>query len=328
MKRDIRVGVVGLGKMGLLHASLLNTFPNVKLAALCEKSSLVIRLGKKIFRDQTIVDNVQDFYRSDLDAVFVTTPIPSHFAISNEILTRGIAKHLFVEKTLSSSYEDSQALCKLVDAYSGVNMVGYMKRFNVVFKKAKEMLANGAIGEISSFDAFAFSSDFASVGKGSAVSANRGGVLRDLGGHIIDLALWLFGNMTVENAILEPSGCVSEDAAKFTAKNVSGLKGSFSVSWCEMGYRMPEFGLTMQGSKGIMRVTNDKLELVQNNRETNRWYKQNLDDNVGFLLGDPEYFSEDKHFIQSILDNGGAEPSFASASQVDNVLDQVKKLSC
>jgi predicted dehydrogenase len=328
MRGDIRVGVVGLGKMGLLHASLLNTFPNVKLAALCEKSSLVIRLGKKIFRDQTIVDNVQDFYRSDLDAVFVTTPIPSHFAISNEILTRGIAKHLFVEKTLSSSYEDSRALCKLVDAYSGVNMVGYMKRFNVVFKKAKEMLANGAIGEISSFDAFAFSSDFASVGKGSAVSANRGGVLRDLGGHIIDLALWLFGNMTVENAILEPSGCVSEDAAKFTAKNASGLKGSFSVSWCEMGYRMPEFGLTMHGSKGIMRVTNDKLELVQNNRETNRWYKQNLDDNVGFLLGDPEYFSEDKHFIQSILDNGGAEPSFASASQVDNVLDQVKKLSC
>jgi predicted dehydrogenase len=132
----------------------------------------------------------------------------------------------------------------------------------------------------------------------------------------------------VENAILEPSGCVSEDSAKFSAKTASGLKGSFSVSWCEMGYRMPEFGLTMLGSKGIMRVTNDKLELVQNNQETNRWYRQNLDDNVAFLLGDPEYFYEDKHFIQAILDGGVAESSFASASLVDNVLSQVKKWSC
>jgi predicted dehydrogenase len=326
VNKKIRVGVIGLGKMGLLHASLLNTFPNVELAALCEKSPLVKKLGEKIFLNQSIVDNVKNLSRSDLDAVFVTTPIPSHFAISNQILKDEIANHLFVEKTLSSNYGDSQALFKLAEASTGINMVGYMKRFNVVFKKAKELLESDAVGEISSFDAFAFSSDFVSSEKGAAVSTNRGGVLRDLGGHIIDLAIWLFGNMTVESAILQQSSSNSEDAAKFKIKTISGLKGSFNVSWCEMGYRMPEFGLSILGSKGKMTVTNDKLELELNNQETNIWYRQNLHDNVPFLLGDPEYFYEDKHFIQAIVDDSAAEPTFYSASLVDNVLDQVKKL--
>jgi len=324
MSREVRVGVVGLGKMGLLHASLLNTFSDVKLVALCEKSSLVLRFGKKIFRDQHLVDNVQELHRYDLDAALVTTPIPSHFAISNEILTRGIAKHLFVEKTLSSSYENSEALCKLAETSKGVNMVGYMKRFNVMFRKAKQMLADGVIGEVTSFDAFAFSSDFASVGKGSNISASRGGVLRDLGGHIIDLALWFFGNMTVKSAKLEPSGLVSEDAVQISVKTTSGLHGSFAISWCEMGYRLPEFGLTINGSNGIMRVTDDKLELKPNDGETQKWYRQNLDDSVAFLLGDPEYFREDKQFIKAILEGGTGEPSFLSASRVDYVLDQVK----
>jgi len=199
-----------------------------------------------------------------------------------------------------------------------------MKRFNVIFRKAREMLVDGSIGEISSFDAYAYSSDFASVGNGSVVSASRGGVLSDLGAHIIDLALWFFGDATVESARLEPTSLPSEDTAQFRVKTSSGLHGSFHISWCEKGYRLPEFGLTIAGSNGLMRVTNDKLELTQTNDETRKWYRQNLDDNVGFLLGEPEYFREDKCFIQAILDGNNAEPSFLSASQVDSVLDKVK----
>ena len=44
----LRVAVVGLGKMGLLHASILNMMPNVEVVALCDKSSLLLKIVKKL----------------------------------------------------------------------------------------------------------------------------------------------------------------------------------------------------------------------------------------------------------------------------------------
>jgi predicted dehydrogenase len=46
VNKKLKVGVVGLGKMGLLHASLLSVMPNVQLAALCDKSWLMRKLAK------------------------------------------------------------------------------------------------------------------------------------------------------------------------------------------------------------------------------------------------------------------------------------------
>ena len=49
--KKLKVGVVGLGKMGLLHASLLSVMPNVQLAALCDKSWLMRKLAKSALKD-------------------------------------------------------------------------------------------------------------------------------------------------------------------------------------------------------------------------------------------------------------------------------------
>lgn len=81
----LRVGVVGLGKMGLLHASILNVLPNVKLAAICEKSAVTRRLLKKVFRDVSLIKDISKFSDMNLDAVYVTTPIPSHFSVAKTL---------------------------------------------------------------------------------------------------------------------------------------------------------------------------------------------------------------------------------------------------
>jgi hypothetical protein len=89
-------------------------------------------------------------------------------------------------------------------------------------------------------------------------------------------------------------------------------------------YRLPEFGLLIKGSKGIMRVNEDKLELKLDNGKSSMWYRHDLNDNVDFLLGAPEYFREDKCFVKSVLEGCNAEPSFYTASKVDYIIDQVK----
>ena len=55
-------------------------------------------------------------------------------------------------------------------------MVGYLRRFCVTFRKAKNLLCENALGEVSSFKAYAYSSDFSGNIRNSKIPASRGGV--------------------------------------------------------------------------------------------------------------------------------------------------------
>lgn len=320
----MRVAVIGLGKMGLLHASILNSMPNIEVSALCEKSFLIRRIFRKIFKEARLVGDVEKLSSSEIDAVYVTTPIPSHYFIIKDVYLRGLTNNVFVEKTLGANLPQSKELCEIARNCGGINMVGYMKRFSVTFKKTKALLDQSVLGHLKSFETYAYSSDFASENTLSR-SASRGGVLCDLGSHIVDLALWFFGDLDVESAVMESTnGSGSEDTADFKVRSLDGLEGHFEVSWCKRGYRLPEFGLTIRGSNGTVRADGDKVELDLEDEKT-RWFKQDLDDKVRFLLGDPEYCREDEYFTNSISTNIRPEPSFDSATKVDHVIDQVRR---
>jgi len=325
-RQRLRVAVVGLGKMGLLHASILNVLPNVQLTALCDKSTLIRKFSKKIFDGVHVVNDVEKLSGLDLDVVYVTTPIFSHSSIVKKAYLEGIATNLFVEKTLASSYDEAKELCKLAQHCGGVNMVGYMKRFAVTFRKAKDLLTQKILGKVISFEAYAYSSDFLRNNKGSKTSAFRGGALRDLGCHVVDLTLWFFGDLQVDS-VKPPSPIErgSQNSVYFTVKNSNGLVGKFDVSQCMEMYRLPEIGLLIRGSKGIMKVNDDKVELKLDDGKSFTWYRHDLNDNVFFWLGEPEYFREDEHFVKSVLEGCNAEPNFYNASKVDYIIDQVRK---
>ena len=70
---DLRIAIVGLGKMGLLHACLLNVLPRVKLVALCDKGGLIRKVAGRLFRDVRMTDDVGQLAGLGLDAVYVTT---------------------------------------------------------------------------------------------------------------------------------------------------------------------------------------------------------------------------------------------------------------
>ena len=328
LSRDnLRIAVIGIGKMGLLHASILNTLPNVELTALCDKSGLIRKFCKKVFDRVHIVDNIDQLLGLDLHAVYVTTPIPAHYPIIRTIYSEGIARNVFAEKTLGSSYDQAKELCALAQSSGRANMVGYMKRFAVTFRKAKDLLNQKVLGELLSFDAYAYSSDFSNIQKNSKTSALRGGVLRDLGAHIIDLAIWFFSDLEVRQAKLESlSEQGPEDSSYINVETSHGLRGHFNISWCVENYRLPEFELVVKGSNGTMKVNDDKVELKRGEKEF-RWYRQDLNDNVKFLLGAPEYFREDEHFVKSMLTGCNVEPNFYNASKVDYVIDQAKNES-
>jgi len=212
--------------------------------------------------------------------------------------------------------------------FEGINMVGYERRYTVTFNKTRKLLHRGVIGNLTSFKAYAYSSDFMGLRdeKAVKVSASRGGLLRDLGAHVVDLALWYFGDLRVISSELKcRPNTAFEDAVKFTVRGVDGLEGRIEASWCREGYRTPEVGLTIEGSKGTLHVNDDKVELRHAAGTLIKWYRHDLRDNVEFLLGAPEYYRESKHFIECAIKGTNPEPSFSTASKVEQILDHIKK---
>jgi len=320
----VRVAVVGLGKMGLLHAGILSFLPNADLVAFCEKNAMIRRFLKGTLNKAEVVDDVEKLSSLSLDAVYVTTPITSHFPVVKAVFLEKVASNVFVEKTLASSFDEAKGLCELARKFGGVTMVGYQRRFSVTYKKAKELLDQRAIGELISFNAYAFSSDFFGSEADSRAHAARVGALRDLGCHAIDVALWFFGDMQVNSVKFETSNNGFGNSISFECTTLDGLKGKFDVSQSMENYRMPEVGFLINGSLGTIEVTDDKVDLKLKNGKTFRWYRHDLNDNVAFLLGTPEYFREDEHFIKSILHGQLAEPSFDTALKVDYLIDEIK----
>ena len=321
--KKLRVGVVGLGKMGLVHASILKVMPTVEVAVLCDKTSLLLKFAAKLFKNTKITKNLDTIAVLNIDTVFVTTPIPSHFPIVKELCSNGATRNLFVEKTLATSGEKAKELCDLVSAYRQINMVGFMKRFAVTFQTAKNFLDEGILGDLVSFEAYAYSSDFSGIEKSLKKSAPRGGVLRDLGSHVLDLSLWFFGDLEVkEVSALSVSDTIGDDSVSLEVETV-GLKGKVNISWVMENYRMPEFGFDIRGEKGVMKVNDDFVEVIQRDEKPKKLYRHDLNDYTGFLLGAPEYYREDEYFVRSALAGKMTNPSFLTASKVDLIIDQI-----
>lgn len=325
LNQDVRVAVVGLGKMGLLHTSILNVLPQVDVVAICEKSGMARKVWRKVLKEIKIVDDVHKLTDLNLDAAYITTPIPSHFSIAETLYTKNLTRNLFVEKTLASNHEEAKELCRLANHLGGVNMVGYLRRFAVTFRKARNLLRQEIVGEPIDFAAHAYSSDFHGANIKHDTPASRGGVLRDLGCHAIDLATWFFGDLEVDGVKIESApDDTSGDVWHFTTRRSDGIAGDLKTSWCVSGFRMPEVGLRINCSKGSIEVNDDMVRLRPHNDKPSTLFKHDLKDTSPFWLGGTEYFREDDHFIKSIRERGNAEPNFDMAAKVDHIIDDVQ----
>jgi predicted dehydrogenase len=320
----LKIAVIGMGKMGLLHASLVNSIPGASLVAIYDKSALMKRFMCKAIDNVLITDKYEKFASTQYDAVYVTTPIPSHYSVVENLYKTGITKNVFVEKTLTSDFRHSQHLCQLAQEKGGTNMVGYMCRFAPTYQKAQALLSQSEIGEVTSFKAYAYASDFAKS-KGNALPV-KGGATRDLGAHIIDLSLWLFGELeltSVEHDEDFKNGI--DNGSCFKVKNRRAIEGDFDISWAKEGYRLPEFGLIITGTKGIISVNSDLIKIENDSGESKELHRQDLNDNVPFLLAASEYYREDEHFINSIIGNSKANPDFSEAAKVDYLIEEIEK---
>lgn len=319
-----RVAVIGLGKMGLMHASIMGMFSDVELVALCEKNGLVRRFGVKAIPHIIITPDIAELKNLNLDAVIVTTPPATHYHIIKNICENNIAGNVLVEKPLAGNYQQAEELCKLAESSLDVNMVGYHRRFSVTFRKARELLENNSLGSLRAFKAHAYSADFLGA-KSPKAAIGRGGILEDSGCHIIDMLHWLLGEIRVVQArTVSIIDAASVDEANLTVQVGSNIQGEIDMSWCKEGFRLPSIAITITGETGEMLVNEDFVQLNAGG-ESETWHKHDLDDFAPFSIGGNEYQREDALFLEAVRGNAKAEPDFVTASRVELVIAQANE---
>ncbi|HEV2139021.1 MAG TPA: Gfo/Idh/MocA family oxidoreductase [Nitrososphaerales archaeon] len=326
----LKVGVVGLGKMGLLHAGTVNMLQGCSVVAFCEKEALLTSLSRKVLLRISFHNRVQNMMRQEqLDAVYVTTPTPTHLTILNEIVDNSRDVAVFVEKPLAGTYSESLEILEKTN--NRINMIGFQKRFSPPFMQAKQLLEKQALGELASFRAYSFLSSVFSEGRGWRFGSGQGGALLDLGSHLVDLVLWYFGEPTTIRATKRTiySKAV-EDYVNAELGFESGVTGQCEVSWSVPGYRLLETRIDIVGNNGTLVVSDDylRMEIIEDIPsiiKSGRHYlrKPELYPGVDFLIGEPEYCLEDKYFLDCVKSHTQPRLGLDTGVKVSRVIQTI-----
>ena len=326
----LKLSVIGLGKMGLLHAGIVNSFPDVRVASVCERD-LFLSTAAKGFLPKSIVvyRNVEKMISEQKpDAVFVTTPIDDHAPIVIDLLRQQPDLSIFVEKPLAASYRQAKEVCEASKNSRGVNMVGFQRRYSPTFRKGSKLLSESAIGEPIFFKASMLSSDVLREGSGWRSKKTSGGVLLDSAPHLLDTLVWFFGEPKSLKATKKRiySRAV-EDYVHAVFSYDSGLQGHMDVCWSLAGYRLPEVSVQIYGQTGMLTVCDDFVKVTSNKQmgvgSGKPMYKQSFNVSTPFLLTDPEYALEDAAFIESVRTRQAPDTSFVQAAKVNALIDRI-----
>lgn len=331
----IRVGVVGLGKMGLSHHALFNAHPDVDVAAVCDASSYTLNVLKKYTGTVTYEDYGAMLGAAELDAVVIATPSKSHAQMVQAALDRGL--HVFCEKPLTLDPLDSEKLVRFAAERGLVTQVGYHNRFVGAFREAKSLLNVGAIGRVTHVFGEAYGPVVLKT-KGKTWRSQRsqgGGCLYDYAAHVINLMNWYLGEPIGVGGTVLPRvfSQATDDGTFSTLYFPEGRTGQISVNWSDESYRKMTTRINIWGTAG--RIYVDRQECQVYIRETadppngykhgwNVRFTTELTEPVWFYLRGEEYSAQVDFFVRQIETGapvGGHD--FDSAAATDRTVAMI-----
>ena len=188
----IRVGLVGFGMAGrVFHAPLISSVEGLELAAVLERhTDKAAERYPGIATHRSLEAMIAD---TSLDLFVVATPSGTHFGVARQLLNAG--KNTIVDKPLSPSSAEIAELIELANARSLVLVPFHNRRWDSDFRTLQKLLQQGSAGRLvhleSTFDRWRPNPPTERLWKEDP--GVGGGVLLDLGTHIADQALTLFG---------------------------------------------------------------------------------------------------------------------------------------
>lgn len=188
--QKIKTALLSFGMSGkVFHAPFLDLHPGFELKGSWERSTKTIQQN---YPNAKSYSSFEALLEDDVDLIVVNTPVETHFEYTKKVLLAG--KHALVEKAFTTSVAEALELQTLAKAQGLKLAVFQNRRWDSDFKTVKEIYSQGILGELVEAE-FHFDRYNPNLSpKVHKETANPGaGILKDLGPHLIDQALNLFG---------------------------------------------------------------------------------------------------------------------------------------
>ena len=231
----LRAAVIGYGLGGsAFHAPFIATTPGLELAAIVTGNSDRQRAAARDYPGVRIVADVGQLWHSGaaLDLVAISTPNRTHVPLARSAIEAGL--HAVVDKPLAPSSREARALADEA-TQRGVFVIPFQnRRWDGDFLTVRRLLAEGALGNPMRFESRFERWRPTPTGswRERAAPDEAGGLLFDLGSHLIDQALVLFGPVREVYAQLDRRrpGVEADDDTFVTLSHTSGVRSYLYVS--------------------------------------------------------------------------------------------------
>ncbi|MFB7718409.1 Gfo/Idh/MocA family oxidoreductase [Nocardia sp. NPDC056100] len=196
---EIRVALVGFGLAGsVFHAPLIAAEPRMRLDVVVTSSAERAEQARREHPGVRVISTVEELFAdpSGIDLVVIATPNRSHASLALQAIEAGIP--VVVDKPFAVTSAEAEQVIAAADRRGVVLSVFQNRRWDGDFLTVRNLIAKGQLGEVQRFESRM--ERWRPEGKGGwrelGGAADGAGYLYDLGSHLVDQALVLFGPVT------------------------------------------------------------------------------------------------------------------------------------
>lgn len=248
MVEVMRVGVIGQGELGAVHAGNLSLVPGVRLAAVA--SDARARPGAVAAvrsAGATVVDTDSICDKALVDAVVIATPTDTHAEYVERAIRAGLP--VFCEKPLARTLAEAERIRNLAAQRNAKVAVGHVVRYFPEYAGAHALVQDGKLGTPVTARLSRHNCSPAAMGGWYADSKRSGGVVFDMAIHDVDWCLWSFGPAVRVYAVR--SGASGQEVASITIRHRTG-----TISYIDSSWRSASFSTSLEvcGTDGLYHV--------------------------------------------------------------------------
>ncbi len=269
--RKFGIGIIGWGFMGRTHAHAIRSlglfYPGADFRAevmgVCSRRLDKAREGARELGAGFYTDDYRALLaRDDIDAVSICTPNENHEEMAVAAMRAG--KHVYIDKPLSTDAESAERIAAVCRETGVLTQMVFNNRYLPSTMRAKQLVDEGRIGNLLSFQARYLHSGSIDPQKPAGwKQTEQGGVLLDLGSHALDLVTWLCGypaTVSAASRTLFPerplagggkTRALTEDMILAVLRMKNGALGTIEASKIATGAN-DELTLEVRGDRGAL----------------------------------------------------------------------------
>ncbi len=214
MQKEIRVGLIGFGQMGRIHSYAYRVIPfyydgqpcKITLKGVCDANATLAQKGiDQAGFEFSTTDYRELIDRKDIDVINICTPNNQHAPALRAALAAG--KHVYCEKPLAYNEAEAKEIVALADKSGVKHQITAEYRFIPAIMKAKELVDGGFVGRVFQYRGAYLHAGYIDPKRPREWRMQKdvigGGVLVDLGPHLLDIMQHLIGDVDEVSATME-----------------------------------------------------------------------------------------------------------------------------